>query len=579
MGIVDEDIAAVRSASDIVAVISSYVQLKRVGRRWTGLCPFHAEKSPSFSVNDQEGLYFCFGCQAKGDVITFVRETEQLDFVGAVEWLANKAGVTLHYTDKDQGEGRKRRAKLVDAVAKAVDWYHERLLTSADAAKARSYLRSRGLDGDEVRTYKIGWAPDTWDELAKALRLPDDILKDSGLGIVNRRNRQQDTFRSRLLFPIFDAQGDPVAFGGRVMPGGEGPKYKNTPETPLYSKSKVLYGLNWAKGAIVNADAAVICEGYTDVIGFARAGVATAVATCGTALTEDHIRMLRRYARRLVLAFDADSAGQAAAERFYAWEKAHEVEVAVADLPPGVDPADLAGSDPERLAAAVEAAKPFLRFRLDRALAAADLRTPEGRARAAETGLAVIREHPSELVRDQYLMELAGHTRVEPDQLRARLRAGPRDPAPIGAGTTRGSERDSPELEVLRHAVWRWEEVSSWLDESLFVDEVHAAAFRALSTTDTLREAIDGADPQTAELLGRLGQEESESEPFETVVRLITETARRHVRRLSASEDRDEMQTAYWLKSRMDELLDPVTAITAAEQLVPWLVEGGEEGP
>ncbi len=579
MGIVDEDIAAVRSASDIVAVISGYVQLKRVGRRWTGLCPFHAEKSPSFSVNDQEGLFYCFGCQAKGDTITFVREAEHLDFVSAVEWLAAKAGVTLHYTDKDQGEGRKRRGKLVDAVGKAVEWYHERLLTAPDAAKARSYLRSRGLDGDEVRTYKLGWAPEAWDELAKALRLPDDILKDSGLGIVNRRNRQQDTFRARLLFPIFDAQGDPVAFGGRVLPDGEGPKYKNTPETPLYSKSKVLYGLNWAKGPIVNADAAVICEGYTDVIGFARAGVGTAVATCGTALTEDHIRMLRRYARRLVLAFDADSAGQAAAERFYAWEKAHEVEVAVADLPAGVDPADVARTDPELLAAAVEGAKPFLRFRLDRALSAADLRTPEGRARAAETGLAVIREHPSELVRDQYLMELAGHTRVEPDQLRARLRAGPRAPVPASAGTSRGVERDSPELEVLRHAVWRWDEVASWLHESLFVDEVHAAALRALTTTETLRDAIDGADPQTAELLSRLGQEESDSPPFDAVVRLLTEAARCHVRRLRVSEDRDEMQTLTWLTARIDDLRDPVTAVVAAEQLVPWLVEGGEEGP
>src|SRR3546814_875998 len=248
-----------------------------------------------------------------------------------------------------------RRAKLVDAVASAVAWYHERLLSAPDAAVARRYLRERGLTGDEVRAFQIGWAPEGWDTLVKALRLPDDIVEESGIGFVNRTRRQTDRFRGRILFPIFDANGDAVGFGGRVMPGSDDPrKYVNTPETVLYQKSKLLYALNWSKGRIVKDDRAIVCEGYTDVIGFARAGVPAAVATCGTALTEEHVRLLRRYARRLVLAFDADAAGQAAAERFYQWEREHELEVSVAALPAGVDPAELAGSDPEALAAAVE---------------------------------------------------------------------------------------------------------------------------------------------------------------------------------------------------------------------------------
>ncbi|HEV7760625.1 MAG TPA: DNA primase, partial [Acidimicrobiales bacterium] len=393
MGILDEDVAAVRAASDIVGIVTQYQPLRKVGRRWTGLCPFHAERSPSFSVNAEEGLYYCFGCSARGDVITFVREVEHLDFVGAVEWLATKAGMVLHYTDASEGEGRKKRNRLVEIMGRAVGWYHERLLSGPDAGTARSYLRARGLTGDVVREYQIGWAPDAWDEACKALRLNEDDARDTGLGFRNSRSRMQDSFRARVMFPIFDAQGDPVSFGGRILPGHDDPKnhgkYKNTPETPLYHKSKILYGLDRAKTAIVAQDTAVVCEGYTDVIGFARSGVPLAVATCGTALTDEHVKLLRRYARRLVLAFDADGAGQAAAERFYQWERDHDLEVAVADLPVGQDPGDLAQSDPARLAAAVEGATPFLRFRLDRAFAAGDLTSPDGRAKVAERALAI----------------------------------------------------------------------------------------------------------------------------------------------------------------------------------------------
>ncbi|MGB5757521.1 MAG: DNA primase, partial [Acidimicrobiales bacterium] len=335
MGIVDEDIGRVREASDIVAIISQYTQLRRVGRRFQGLCPFHAEKSPSFSVNAEEGLYYCFGCGVRGDAITFVREKEHLDFVGSVEWLAGKAGITLNYTDAGGGEDRRRKTKLQEAIAGAVAWYHDRLLTGGDAGAARSYLRQRGFDGATVRKFQVGWAPDGWDTLARSLRLSNADLTDSGLGFVNRRGRQQDAFRNRILFPVFDAQGTAVGFGGRVLPGGDGPKYKNSSESTVYAKSRLLYGLNWAKTEIVEADEVVVCEGYTDVIGFASAGLGRAVATCGTALTEEHVKLLRRFARRVVLAFDADAAGQNAAARFYEWERAHDLDVAVADLPAG----------------------------------------------------------------------------------------------------------------------------------------------------------------------------------------------------------------------------------------------------
>ena len=603
MGIVDEDIVAVRAATDIVSVITQYTQLRRVGQRWVGLCPFHAEKTPSFNVNGELGLYRCWGCQARGDAITFIREVEHLDFVAAVELLAGRAGITLRYSDQGEGETRKYRARLVDAVDKAVDWYHERLLSAPDAAPARKYLRERGLTGDEVRAFRIGWAPDAWDTMVKALKLPNDIIKDSGLGFLNRGGRQTDGFRGRILFPIFDANGDAVGFGGRDMPGGDGPKYKNTPETTLYQKSKLLYALNWSKARIVTDDRAIVCEGYTDVIGFARAGLPAAVATCGTALTEEHVRLLRRYARRIVLAFDADSAGQAAAERFYQWERDHEIEVSVADLPPGVDPADLAGSDPERLAAAVEHAVPFLKFRVDRVLLAARLETAEGRARAAEAAIEVIREHPSELVRDQYVMEVAGRCRIEPDQLRAAL-ARPAPPVREQAQSRRGSrsgrggddsadstapvlrpravdERDGPELEVLRHVLHDWASVEHWVRyEDLFEDDRHAMAFRALMDHPTVPEAIEAADPGVAELLARLAAEEVDSEPFDAVVRLLTERAKHEVTALVARMNAEpELQSVQqWLTQCVDRLRDPVAAADAADELVAWLGSRGEGG-
>ncbi|MEY2463106.1 MAG: primase [Acidimicrobiaceae bacterium] len=538
MGILDEDVQRVREAVNLREIVSQYVQLKRVGRRWVGLCPFHAEKSGSFNVNEENGLWKCFGCQKGGDTISFVREIEQLDFVGAVEWLASRCGIGLRFTEKGEDEGRRRRGVLLDAMTKAVAWYHERLLHGPDAGEARGYLRSRGLDGDVVRRYEIGWAPDAWDELARALRLPDDVLVDTGLGFLNRGGRPTDAFRGRVLFPIYDASGDPVAFGGRILPGRDGPKYKNSPETAIYSKSKVLYGLNWAKTDIVHEDEAIVCEGYTDVIGFAAAGVPRAVATCGTALTEEHLRLLKRFARRIVLAFDADAAGQNAAAKFYEWEKKLDLEVAVAAMPDGVDPADLARTDPAALQAAVKGAMPFLGFRVNRVLGGGALSSPEGRARAAETVLDVIREHPSELVRDQYVMEVADRCRLDPNTLRARLRA-------PGAARVREDvrravvTRDNHELEALRHLLHSPDEIDPLLmlepraTEALFVDDRNLAAFRALASTANAQDAITAADPGAAELLLRLAVEETESEPEEVVARLVREATLRAVTELT----------------------------------------------
>ncbi|MDQ6696310.1 MAG: DNA primase [Actinomycetota bacterium] len=586
MGIVDEDVVRAREAADIVAVVQAFTQLKRVGRRWVGLCPFHGEKTPSFSVNQERGLWYCFGCQAKGDVITFVRDMEHLDFVGAVEWLAARTGITLRYTDRNEGEGRKQRARLIDAMRAALDWYHDRLLTGADAGTARRYLRERGIDGEIVRRYQIGWAPDEWDALVRSLKLPDKIVQDAGLGFVNKRNRMQDFFRGRILFPIFDAQGDPVAFGGRKLPSDDGPKYRNTPETRLYSKSKVLYGLNWSKEDIVQSGEVIVCEGYTDVIGFAQAGLPRAVATCGTALTEEHVRLMKRFAPRVVLAFDPDAAGQAAADRFYEWEHRHEIDVAVADLPAGMDPSDLARRDPHRLGEAINKATPFLGFRIERILAGAKLSSPEGRARAAEAALGAIGEHPSELVRDQYLMQVADRCRVEPDRLRASLRAG--DPVRISGPSVRPNRRarDTPETEALRLAVQQPATMLELLDDVLFDDDHHLSAFRLLREAQgDVHRALDVADPGAAELLQRLAVEETDADPTDVRRVLLREKAvwASHALEI-ASREADDF-AAYssaigWLKLQIEKVQpdappDPV----AEDELLAWLVTRAEDAP
>ena len=384
MGIAEDDIQKVRSAVLLSDIVSPHSQLRRTGRGQVGLCPFHSERTPSFSVNDETGRYMCFGCGAKGDVFTFVQQTEQLDFVGSVERLASKAGIELRYTSGAGNGERKHRKELQALMERAVDWYHTRLLEAPDARVARDYLRSRGLAGEVARSFKIGWAPDDWDALCKGLDAPAAMLTEVGLGFVNKAGRLQDSFRARVMFPIFDENNAAVAFGGRILPGSTDPaKYKNSTETPVYMKSRTLYGMNWAKGNVVKEDRVIVCEGYTDVIGFHRSGLATAVATCGTALTEEHVKLMKRYARNIVLAFDADSAGQGAADKFYAWEKKYDISVSVAQFPPGQDPGELAQTNPEALSKAITEAMPFLGFRLKRLFDANPLRSPEVRARVA----------------------------------------------------------------------------------------------------------------------------------------------------------------------------------------------------
>jgi DNA primase len=520
MAITESEIAQVRASTDIVALISETVALKRTGRRWTGLCPFHGEKTPSFSVNAEEGRYYCFGCRAMGDQITFVREIQHLDFMDALRLLADRAGIELH-EDANAGPARKERQEALTAMDQAVEWYHDRLLNSPDARPAREYLRSRGIGGDVARQFKLGWAPDEWDGLAKALKFPEKVLLATGLGFVNKGDRRQDALRARIIFPIFDPGGKAIAVGGRILPPPYGPgerpdgrveaKYKNSPETSIYSKRRTLYALNWAKDDVIKSDQIIVCEGYTDVIAFFTAGMPRAVATCGTALGEEHFKTMRNFAKRIVLAYDADKAGQSAAASVYQWERQNEVDVYVARLPKGSDPAELAQNDPAALRASITDAVPFLRFRLDRVLDDANLATAEGRIRAAERAMGVLAEHPSELVRDEYLMQVADTLRLEPSQLRPRvaelvrnpITRTPNEPPPPDESRLRVAKSPMPRpgLEALRLRVHFPHDVKDRLVAPYFVNQVQREIFEGLSSDKTLSEVIDE--------LARRGEEEA----------------------------------------------------------------------
>jgi DNA primase len=361
----------------------------------------------------------------------------------------------------------------------------------------------------------------------------------------------------------------------------------------------VLYGLNWAKKAVVDSGRVVVCEGYTDVIGLHQAGVAEAVATCGTALADGHIRRLTNFAREIVLAYDADAAGQAAAERYYEWERRFEVEIRVVAFPPGADPADLARQDPDGLVAAIAGARPFLSFRLNRLWERADLSSPEGRARAAAAAMALVAEHPNDLVRDQYVMQVADRCRLEPGRLRQMAvdpggagRGGQRDrrASEVDAGPT--GERDGPvpvavagpELEALRLAVHRPEVVAERLEVVLFGHPLARSCFEALSGATTLHAAIESADPQAAELLQRLAVEDTEAEVDDVMRRIVERAGQRALRSLEAEmrqaepgEQAQFVPTVTWLKLSLEALRaeDPAARLAALEserRLVGWLV-------
>ncbi|MBA3728357.1 MAG: DNA primase [Actinobacteria bacterium] len=415
-----EDVEAVRERSDLVKVVSGHLQLKKTGRdSLSGLCPFHPEKTPSFSVSPSKQVYYCFGCGEGGNVFRFLERTEGLSFAEAVEKLAREVGLTLRYEGQTQGDRRAqgRRQVLFRALADAARMYTRVLLEGREGADARSYLDARGFSPASVERFGVGYAPGYPDYLLKRMSkaYSVDLLVAAGLAARDGSGNLRDRFRGRVMFPVHDLAGNAVGFGGRLLEGPQAPtnvaKYVNSPDGEVYHKGTLLYNLNRAKADITRSGRAWLVEGYTDVMALHQSGVPEAVATCGTALGEDHVRLLSRFTQKLVLAFDSDEAGARAAERAYQFHERYPVEVSVLVLPDGQDPADFALSHGEGAAEALleleGRATPLVVYMIERVMRGRNLTDVEEQSRAARAGVSIISALEDPVRRERYARVLA----------------------------------------------------------------------------------------------------------------------------------------------------------------------------
>jgi DNA primase len=413
----DEDVRRVRDATDLVALVSERVVLKQKGRLHWGCCPFHAEKTASFKVDPATQLWHCFGCGLGGDAYGFLMRAENVDFLDAVRILADRGNIEI--VEESGGAPRGHRERLIAANEAAWLYYHEVLTKSPDpgAREARDYLKQRGFGSEVAKRWRLGFAPGHGAlvrHLAEAGFSADEI-ESANLGLKGDSGQLRDRFFGRVMFPIFDLQGRAIAFGGRVLGKGE-PKYLNTQDTPAFHKSANLYAIDRAKGPVTATGTAVVVEGYTDVIALHEAGLTNAVATLGTALTREHVRLLSRFAKRVVYLFDGDAAGLRAADRASEFIDSSltpeagrdRVELLVAVLTDGQDPADfVTAHGAESLKATIANATPLLRFSIDRRLARWDLDRPEERARALKDAAEVLAPIKDSLLADDYATYIA----------------------------------------------------------------------------------------------------------------------------------------------------------------------------
>ncbi len=463
MGVVDE----IKERLDIVDVIGAYVPLQKAGRYYRALCPFHAEKTPSFYVFPDSQRWHCFGaCGEGGDIFTFVMKREGWDFATALEELARRAGVVLRPRTPEQARMDEENARLQAAVAEAARYYHHLLLHAPEAARAREYLARRGLSSETVLRFQLGYSLPAWDALRAYLTgrgfTPDELVR-AGLLVEREDGSTYDRFRDRLMIPIRDPHGATVGFGARTLDADGVPKYINSPQTPLFDKGRLLFGLDMARDAIRREDCVVVVEGYMDVMQAHQAGFGNVVAQMGTALTEAQVRLLKRHTRRLILALDPDAAGVQATLRglevareamdreltpvfnprgLVGFERRLDAEIRVLTLPAGHDPDDLIRQDPDRWPALVRESLPVVEFVLQQLLRQTDLEDAKARARVVEAMLPLLRDVGDPVERETYAQKVARALRLDARTVLARLyeaeRQAARRPAPSPAAPRSG---------------------------------------------------------------------------------------------------------------------------------------------
>lgn len=420
--ITDELKEEIRSRNRLEDVVGTYVTLKRSGKSLTGLCPFHNERTPSFSVSPDKQLYYCFGCGASGDVFDFVMEYERLDFMEAAKRLAERAGIVLDTGDESSSERKRRqeRETLYEVNGIAAKYFRYRLLKSRLAAAARNYLSSRGVSSESSERFLLGYAMDSWDDLYRVLQkrgISEDGMVLSGL-VKKGKKSAYDVFRDRIMFPIRDASGRVLGFGGRALPGkgDDQPKYLNSQETPVFSKRRILYGIDVARDSIRRLERAVVVEGYMDVVTCHQYGFTNVVASLGTALTRDQAQLLARYAPEVVILYDADAAGQDATLRGLELLRSEGLRVKVVTLEEGEDPDSfLRANGASKLKALLESAKNLTEYRIDSVVKNTDLRDASLKAEASRQCIAILVEVSDPIERLEYSKYAAYQLMVDED--------------------------------------------------------------------------------------------------------------------------------------------------------------------
>jgi DNA primase len=494
----DDSRERVRDAVDFVELVGARTELKPAGpRRMTGLCPFHDERTPSFGIDPVEKLYHCFGCGAGGDVFKFAMETEGLDFAGALEVLAERAGIELEREAEDprEAERRGRRERLLALLERTAAYYVRVLWESAEAAPARAYLKERGLHEDVLREFRVGFSPGSWDRvIAASLRAGYSEAELLAAGLASRRRDGTgllDRFRGRIMFPLADPKGHVLGFGARAIAPDDQPKYLNTSESELFHKGSLVYGADLARAAAARAGRLVLVEGYTDVIALRQAGIPETVCSMGTALTDRQLDALKRLTPKVLLCQDPDAAGQAAVAKgkdaIRAFNEGHHLrgfDLRVVRLPPGQDPADVVQRDgPEAMRALLETSVPVARFEVERALDGADLGTPEGRDDALRAVAPVVgRLDPGPLQYD-LIQRIASRLQIPEAMTEEALRSVPRDngrargplpPAPPVRVATSSDRREDTERQFLARCLATKEAGRRALDE-MDVDAMFSA--------------------------------------------------------------------------------------------------------
>ncbi|MBE2179169.1 MAG: DNA primase [Chthoniobacterales bacterium] len=471
--IAEESIEQVAAANDIVEVIGSYFPLKRAGTSWRALCPFHREKSPSFHVSPQKQAYYCFGCGAGGSMFKFVMEYERVDFVTAVQRLAQRAGITIIEEASSPEDGRRRqlRDRLLDLHRLAAAWFAQNLLRSPGGSGARDYLKSRAISSEIAREWQLGYAPDSWDAFlghARQSGFRDEELRSSGLFSGGGDGPLRDRFRQRLMFPICNDYGEVIAFSGRVLPPSEDPaKYVNSPETPLFTKGRALFGLHKARRPLAEAGVAIVCEGQLDLIRIFESGMQNVVAPQGTAFTPAQARLLRRYAETAILCFDSDRAGRTAVERSLPILLAAGFGVRVAALAPGDDPDSLIRRDgAESFRTIVDKAPDYFDFAVDEASTSGAIESAAAKTVLVRKLAGFAASLPDAVARESLAARLGPRFAISPQAFLAAVpKKAPAETEPVDelpASEPRTKEPD-PDVLLLIHTALVSLEARQWL--------------------------------------------------------------------------------------------------------------------